>query len=151
MIHEELVLGVPIINVEKEVCGSCLLGNQVRHSFPKATTYRASEILELLHGDLCEPITARKPAGYRYFVVIDDNTRYMWTMFLKKKSEALSNFKKLKEVVEKEMGKKIGTFRTDRGGEFVSEEFNTFHDGFGIKGHLTAPYTPQQNGVVERT
>lgn len=83
-------------------------------------------------------------------MVIDDNTRYMWTMFLKKKSEALSNFKNLKEVVEKETGKKIGTFRTDRGGEFVSEEFNTFHDGFGIKGHLTAPYTPQQNGVVER-
>ena len=40
--------------------------------------------------------------------------------------------------------------RTDRGGKFTSHEFNTFCDKNGIKRHLTAPYTPQQNGVVER-
>ena len=36
------------------------------------------------------------------------------------------------------------------GGEFTSDEFKTLCDKSGIKKQLTAPYTPQQNGVVER-
>lgn len=39
---------------------------------------------------------------------------------------------------------------SDRGGEFVSHEINSFCDDEGIKRYLTNPYTPQQNGVVER-
>lgn len=43
------------------------------------------------------------------------------------------------------------TLRTDRGeGEYTSREFNDFYDENGIKRLLTAPYTPQQNRVVER-
>jgi len=53
-------------------------------------------------------------------------------------------------LVEQELGLKIQTFRTDRGGEFVSQEFNSFCNSYGIKRHIIAPYTPQQNGVVER-
>ena len=71
-------------------------------------------------------------------------------MLLKEKSEAFSKFKKLRIIVEKEIGEKIQTFRTDRGGEFVSHEFDGYCEGAGIRRHLTAPYTPQQNGVVER-
>ena len=52
--------------------------------------------------------------------------------------------------MEQETGKKITTFRTDRGEEFVSKEFNDYCESAGIRRHLTAPYTPQQNGVVER-
>ena len=151
MIHKELVLDLPKLSIEKEVCGSCLVGKQARKLFPKATACRASETLELLHGDLCGPITPNTPTGNMYiFVVIDDHTRYMWTMLLQKKSEAFSKFKRLKVLVEREMGKKIRTFRTDRGGEFVSREFDAYCESFGIKRHLTAPYTPQRNGVVER-
>lgn len=116
MIQKELVLGIPDINIEREVCGSCLLGKQARQSFPKASTYRASKALELLHGDICGPITPATPTGSRYiFVVIDDHTRYMWTMLLKRKDEAFIKFKRLAAMVEKEMGRKINMFRTDRG------------------------------------
>lgn len=41
-------------------------------------------------------------------------------------------------------------FRTDRGGEFNSNEFKNYCEDNGIERHYTAPYTPQQNGVVER-
>lgn len=44
----------------------------------------------------------------------------------------------------------IQTLRTDRGGEFTSLEFESFCNKNGIRRHLTAPYSPQQNGVVER-
>ncbi|GJW76447.1 ribonuclease H-like domain, reverse transcriptase, RNA-dependent DNA polymerase [Tanacetum coccineum] len=40
--------------------------------------------------------------------------------------------------------------RTDRGGEFTSNEFTQYCKENGITRQLTAPYSPQQNGVVER-
>nr|GEY55852.1 ribonuclease H-like domain, reverse transcriptase, RNA-dependent DNA polymerase [Tanacetum cinerariifolium] len=40
--------------------------------------------------------------------------------------------------------------RTDRGGEFISNEFTQYCKENGITRQLTAPYSPQQNGVVER-
>lgn len=47
-------------------------------------------------------------------------------------------------------GYRVRTVRTDRGGEFLSNTFAEMCDDWGIKRHFTAPYTPQQNGVVER-
>ena len=74
----------------------------------------------------------------------------MWIILLKEKSEAFIKFKHFKKVVEHETKTTIKTFRTDRGGEFVSHEFNRYCDENGISRHLTAPYSPQQNRVVER-
>ena len=151
MVQRRLVVGVPQINIEKNVSGSCLLGKQARQSFPQTTTYRAEKLLELIHGDLCGPITPTTSAGNRYiFVLIDDHLRYMWTILLKEKSEAFSKFKVFKKRVEQETKAKIQTLRTDRGGEFVSNEFHEYCEESGIRRHLTASYSPQQNGVVER-
>ncbi|CAA7013624.1 unnamed protein product [Microthlaspi erraticum] len=151
MVQKKLVVGIPEVNIEKKVCDSCLMGKQTRQVFPQATSYRADKVLELVHGDLCGPITPSTPAGNKYiFVLIDDHSRYMWTILMKEKSDAINRFKRFKSLVEQESGKKIQTFRTDRGGEFVSQEFNSFCESAGIKRHLTVPYTPQQNGVVER-
>jgi len=151
MIDKELIQGAPSLVIESEVCGSCLLGKQTRQSFPQATVFRATKKLELIHGDLCGPITPKTSVGNRYiFVLIDDYSRYMWTVLLKEKGDAFFKFKNFKALVEKESGEKIQTFITDRGGEFVSGEFNSFCERTGIRRHLTAPYTPQQNGEVER-
>lgn len=61
MINKELVNGIPKIEVEKETCVSCLRGKQTRKPFPQATTFRATQPLELIHGDLCGPITPTTP------------------------------------------------------------------------------------------
>ena len=39
---------------------------------------------------------------------------------------------------------------SNNGTEYTSEKFNKFCEKEGIEHQLTAPYTPQQNGVVER-
>ncbi|CAA7038223.1 unnamed protein product [Microthlaspi erraticum] len=151
MIDKGVVRGIPRVNIEKKICGACLLGKQTRQVFPQASSFRASKKLELVHGDLCGPITPSTAAGNRYiFVLIDDYSRYMWTVLMQEKSEAFTKFKNFKNLVEQEAGTRIQTFRTDRGGEFLSHEFTRFCETSGIKRHLTAPYTPQQNGVVER-
>ena len=151
MIKKDLVYGIPNVEVEKDTCTSCMLGKQARLPFPQASAYRAEKILDLVHGDLCGPISPQTPSAKRYiFVLIDDCSRYMWSILLKEKGEAFEKFKIFKAVVEKETGTTIKTFRTDRGGEFISSEFNLYCETAGIVRHLTAPYSPQQNGVVER-
>lgn len=151
MSQQEMVQGLPMIEDETRFCESCLVGKQTRQSFPKAATFRAKKPLELLHADLCGPITPPTIANNRYiFVIIDDFSRYMWSILMKEKSDAFSRFKAFKEQVERDLEKKIMTLRTDRGGEFTSTEFHDYCNINGIKRHLTAPYTPQQNGVVER-
>lgn len=67
----------------------------------------------------------------------------MWVFMLKQKNEALAAFKKFKLLVENEISESIKALRTDRGGEFTSNEFQEFCDGAGILRHLTAPYSPQ--------
>ena len=97
------------------------------------------------------PITPHTPGRKRYvFVLIDDFSRCMWTVLLERKSEAFNKFKMFRKLVEQETKAAVKTFQTDRGGEFVSQEFKEYCDKNGINRHLTALYTPQQNKVVER-
>ncbi|BBN68933.1 transposable element gene, partial [Prunus dulcis] len=51
---------------------------------------------------------------------------------------------------ENQSGHNLKVLRTDRGGEFTSNEFSEYCKSNGIKRELTARYTPQQNGVAER-
>ncbi|MGI4370307.1 hypothetical protein ACR2V4_27330 [Klebsiella pneumoniae] len=52
--------------------------------------------------------------------------------------------------VENETGRQLKCLRSNRGGEFTSNEFNLFCNDHGIKRQVSASRTPQQNGIVER-
>jgi transposase InsO family protein len=70
--------------------------------------------------------------------------------FLEEKSEAFETFKMFKVMIEKTTGKNIRSLRSDRGGEYLSNQFKSYYENHGIRRFLTTPYTPQQNGVAER-
>jgi transposase InsO family protein len=74
----------------------------------------------------------------------------MWCVFIKSKDEELEALNKTRASMEVELNLQARALRTDRGGEFTSKKFVEFCDSLGIKHYLTAPYSPQQNGVVER-
>ncbi|KAK1423646.1 hypothetical protein QVD17_18952 [Tagetes erecta] len=151
MVKKEMVIGMPCISHPTQVCEGCLVAKQTRQSFPDEAQWRASKPLELVHADLCGPITPETMAGNRYFLlIVDDYSRYMWVFIIKTKDEALEKFKDFKTQVENESKYRLKMLRTDRGGEFNSQLFNDYCRKEGIKRQLTAPYTPQQNGVVER-
>ena len=52
--------------------------------------------------------------------------------------------------MEKETRKRLKCLRSDRGGEFISNEFNNFCIERGIKRQVSAPGTPEQNGIAKR-
>lgn len=124
---------------------------QARSSFLAESSYRASRPLELIHGDICGPIEPHSLRGSRFFLLlIDDFSRMMWVSMLKRKSDALDSFKKFKALAETEKNSQIGCLRTDQGGEFTSNSFSDFCEENGIRRQFSSPYSPQQNGVVER-
>ena len=149
--REEMVRGLPPIEQVDQLCDACLAGKQRRNSFPAVAQYRAERTLEIVHGDLCGPITPATPSGGRYFLLlVDDKSRFMWLSVMSTKDQAAAAIKAFQERTEAESGLKLGVLRTDRGGEFTSVEFAEYCAAEGVRRQLTAPYSPQQNGVVER-
>jgi hypothetical protein len=143
--------GIPLLERLEQVCNGCTLGKQHRLPFPHASSYRAEENLELVHTELCGPISPATEGGNNYFLlVVDDHSRYMWLEVIKSKADAFQRFKKIKALAEAQSGRRLLAFRSDRGGEFNSTVFRQFCDNGGITHYTTAPYTPQQNRVVER-
>ncbi|GKF01782.1 retrotransposon protein, putative, ty1-copia subclass, partial [Tanacetum coccineum] len=58
-------------------------------------------------------------------------------------------FKVFKNEVENQPGKTIKALQSDRGGEYISQEFKDYLKSYGITQQLTPPYTPQHNGMSE--
>ena len=79
--------------------------------------------------------------------------RLLWytkVYLLKSKDEAEEMFLKYKVEVENQLDRKIKRLRSDRGGEYDTNVLTIFCDKNGIIHETSAPYTPQQNGVVQR-
>nr|GEX85449.1 zinc finger, CCHC-type [Tanacetum cinerariifolium] len=126
-------------------------GKHSRTPFSNQDKFRSKNPLDLVYRDLCGPISLATHSDKKFiFLLVDECTRFMWAYFLTSKDQALSTFKEFRQKIEMEMRMKVRMLRTDRGGEFTSNEFNKYCKENRIARQLTAPYSPQQNGVVER-
>ncbi|XP_076904948.1 uncharacterized protein LOC143560552 [Bidens hawaiensis] len=65
MVKNNMIVEMPKVDQKNQICDSCLVGMQTRKPFPKSATFRATQALELIHGDLCGPITPSTIAGNR--------------------------------------------------------------------------------------
>ncbi|KAL5827481.1 hypothetical protein ACOSQ4_019278 [Xanthoceras sorbifolium] len=139
-----------------ETCVDCIKGKQTNKS--KKGANRSSDILEIIHTDICCP--DMDSYGQKYFIsFIDDYSRYMYLYLLHNKNEAINAFKIFKAEVEKQCGKQIKIVRSDRGGEYYGRytesgqapgPFVRFLQENGIVAQYTMPGSPDQNGVAER-
>jgi hypothetical protein len=135
----------------EQFCDVCVLTKQRRLPFPQQSSFRTKERLELMHGDLCGPVTPATPGGQRYFLLlVDDLSRYMWVMILGSKGEAANAIRRVQVTAEAECGRKLRVLRTDNGGKFTVAEFASYCTDEGVQRHYFASYSPQQNGVVKR-
>lgn len=152
LLKNGMATGVDYNYEKNEQCSICLLGKQSRKPFNKTGGKRAKELLELIHTDLCGPIPEKSWSGARYiFTLIDDYSRKIFAYFLKSKSEVFTVFKEFLVLVENQTGKRIKKIRSDNGTEYVNSTFEDFLKSKGIEHQLTVRYTPEQNGVAERT
>lgn len=83
--------------------------------------HQTNSPLEMLHIDICGPLSTRSLADSRYiFTITNDYSRFTWLFFLKHKSETLSKFRQFKATVELQENCRIKIIRSDRGGEYIS-------------------------------
>jgi hypothetical protein len=97
----EVVTEVPQISVEhQDVYRGCALGKFAKASFPGSDT-RSAGILDLVHTNVCGPMTRRSLNGCEYYLTfIDDYSRKTWIYFLKAKSEVFTRFQEFRALVE---------------------------------------------------
>jgi transposase InsO family protein len=134
-----LIMNLSIVKGSK--CQSCVQSKQPQKPH-KAAEERHLTPLELIHSDICEMNGVLTKAEQRYFMaMIDDTSRYCYVYLLKTKYEALNYFKTYKAEVENQQETKIKRFRSDRGGEYLSNEFDLFCAEYDIIHERTLPYS----------
>ncbi|GJT69597.1 retrotransposon protein, putative, ty1-copia subclass, partial [Tanacetum coccineum] len=146
--HDGLLNSSDIESLGK--CVSCMSGKMARKPYSHQME-RAKDILGLIHTDLCGPFRIVSRQGANYFVTFTaDFSRHGYVYLLKHKHEVFETFKVFQKEVENQLGKTIKSLRSDRGGEYMSQEFLDHLKEHGIIAHHTPPYMPQHNGVSER-
>ena len=75
---------------------------------------RATDLLALVHTDVCGPFDVPARGNFVYFITFtDDMSRYRYVFLMKHKSEAFERFKEFRHEVEKQTGKPIKVLRLD--------------------------------------
>ncbi|KAK8538769.1 hypothetical protein V6N12_034477 [Hibiscus sabdariffa] len=151
------VSGIYVIDVNMSTYSSWVLdtgcGSHICTSVQGLHTRRslAKGDVDLRVGNGARVAALAARGGYQYFIMFtDDYSRYGYIYLMRHKSEALEKFKEFKNEVQNQHGKSIKALRSDRGGEYLSQDFDELLKECGIVSQLTPPGTPQWNGVSER-
>jgi len=138
----------PNIQVDnKFICDIYLFAKQRKLPYSLSTSISSSKF-ELLHFDNWGPIAKVFIHGQRYFLtIVDDYSRYLWTILLKTKSEVPSHVKNFIQLIQTQHNITPKFIRSDNGPEYLLSDF------FASKGIIhqkSCVDTPQQNARVER-
>ncbi|KAK2417383.1 putative mitochondrial protein [Trifolium repens] len=148
---KDMVIGLPLIHTPDKLCEGCFASKQPRNSFKNSVFSRLKQALHVVHSDVCGPIETSTLGGNRYFMTcVDEFTRKIWIYLLKEKSEVFETFKNFCAMAERQCDNHLKILRTDGGGEYNSNAFKEYCLEKGIIHEVTAPYTPQHNGLAQR-
>ena len=142
-----------------EICTNCIKGKQT--NIKRFGANRATNVLQLIHTDICGPFPTVSWNDQQYFITfIDDFSRYDYLYLIHEKSQSLEVFKSFKVEVENQLNKRIKNVKSDRGGEYYGEydgsgeqrlgPFAKFLEECGIVPQYTMPGSPSMNGVAKR-
>nr|GEV42235.1 retrovirus-related Pol polyprotein from transposon TNT 1-94 [Tanacetum cinerariifolium] len=152
LLKKDIVIGLPKLKyVKDQLCSSCELSKAKRSLFKSKAVSSLKGRLNLLHMDLCGPMRVASINGKKYImVIVDDYSRYTWTLFLRSKDETTKVLKDFLTMIQRNLQALLITVRTDRGTEFLNKTLNAFFKEEGIEHQTSTARTPKQNGVVER-
>nr|GEX35336.1 ribonuclease H-like domain-containing protein [Tanacetum cinerariifolium] len=111
--RKNVVIGVPKLKyVKDQLCSSYELSKVKRSSFKSKAVPSSKGSLNLLHIDLCSPMRVASINGKKYIlVIVDDYSRYTWTLFLRSKDETPKEFL---TMIQRNLQALVITVRTDR-------------------------------------
>jgi transposase InsO family protein len=139
MEKNKIVIGIPKLEHTSRICEVCVMVKQHGKPFLKKSS-KASQPLDLVYSNMCGPISPTSIGGSMYFLTFtDDFSGKIWVYVLKEKKELLSKFKEFKNLVEKQSECKLKCLRTDKGGEYISHDFDDYCKENGIVHQLTMP------------
>lgn len=137
-----------VIIGDRRSCEACAYAKAKAKGVSKTPSKPAETKGERLYIDISGPYKKTVKGNQFWVLVVDDKTRKAWSFFVPRKTEARKAFEHL---VLKLKGANVAVkyLRCDNAGENLKGIGEVCRD-HGIKLELTAPYTPQTNGVVER-
>ena len=138
--NQELATGMNSPKQTKlSFCEGCIAGKMKRDPFKPVGEIRSKRKLEIVHSDVCGPLSTDSIGGNKYFVtVIDDYSRCCAVYFLKSKSQVPDKFKEYEARVFNDCGQRVGTLRSDNGGEYLSKEFRELPE---VEGHTSGTHS----------
>jgi transposase InsO family protein len=143
-------IGVTFSDKLAKTCVPCIQGKLTKRPFTPSKRETSCK-LEVIHSDLCGPMSTHSFGGALYLLTFTDNfSRKTFGYLLKSKSEVFMKFIDFKNLVENQTGLKIKALRSDGGGEYVNQQMSNFLKVNGIIHQISIPYNPQQNGLSER-
>lgn len=93
---------------ELPFCEPCALGKVKQTPYATNSSFRAKFLLELVHTDICGPISKPSVGGSRYFMpFVDELSKMTHTYFLKRKSEAFTIFLEYLNMAERQTGQRL--------------------------------------------
>ena len=133
------------------VCDSCEYAKTTRKPIRKErVAEQAQNFGDEVHTDVWGPSPTASLGGRRYYVTFtDDHSRYTRLEVLRTKDEAFEAYKSFAAWAKTQHGATIKRLRSDRGGEFTSNDFTAYLRQQGTERRLTTADTPQHNGVAE--
>ena len=79
-----------------------IMNHMMTKTLFSGTMERATDLLEIIHTDICGPMSVEARGGYNYFLTFtDDLSRYGYIYLMKHKSEIVERFKEFQSEVEK--------------------------------------------------
>ncbi|GJS49060.1 retrovirus-related pol polyprotein from transposon TNT 1-94 [Tanacetum coccineum] len=113
---KDIVNGLPKLKYAKDqLCSSCELGKEKRSTFKTKIVPNSKGRLNLLHMDLCDPMRIESINGKKYIlVIVDDYSRYTWTLFLRTKDETPEVLKDFLKMIQRNIQAQVITVHTDR-------------------------------------
>ena len=124
----------------------------MRAPFPEKEEISSKNVLDLVHTDVCGPFSTKSAGGSKYFVTfIDDYSRKRALFPLADKRDVFDALCEFEVMVTTQTGQRIKAIRSDCGGEYMDHRVRNGMKQKGIRHETSAPYSPQQNGVAERT
>nr|GEV07447.1 hypothetical protein [Tanacetum cinerariifolium] len=137
--------------IKDQLCSSCELSKVKRSSFKSKAVPSSKGRLNLIHIDLCGLMRVASINGKKYIlVIVNDYSRYTWTLFLHSKDETPEMLKDFLTMIQRNLQASVITVRTDRGTKFLNNTLNAFFKEEGIEHQTSTTRTPEQNSVVER-